>query len=165
YHSGISSTHPYSSRWYEWVLDIRPILYYLEYDGDMRSSFGAFLNPLVCWMGLAAMLFMVYLVAARRDKRALFILVGYLAQLVPWVFVTRTTYEYHYFPSMVFLVLAIGRVFAEMRDHLPRWRRPVFGFTAVCTALFVMFYPVLSGAWIPAQYGAYFLKWLPRWPF
>ncbi len=165
YHSGISSAHPYSSRWYEWVLDIRPILYYLEYDGDMRSSFGAFLNPLVCWMGLAAMLFMVYLVAARRDKRALFILVGYLAQLVPWVFVTRTTYEYHYFPSMVFLVLAIGRVFAEMRDHLPRWRRPVFGFTAACTALFVMFYPVLSGAWIPARYGAYFLKWLPRWPF
>ena len=34
YHSGIVAEHPYSSRWYQWVLDIRPILYYLEYFND-----------------------------------------------------------------------------------------------------------------------------------
>ena len=43
-----------------------------------------------------------------RDRTALFILVGYLAQLLPWVFVTRVVFEYHYFPSSVFLVLALA---------------------------------------------------------
>ena len=31
YHSKLVAEHPYSSVWYQWVLNIRPILYYLEY--------------------------------------------------------------------------------------------------------------------------------------
>jgi hypothetical protein len=39
YHAGLVAEHPYSSRWYQWLLDIRPILYYLQYfdDGDRKS--------------------------------------------------------------------------------------------------------------------------------
>lgn len=43
YHSGVHSEHPYASRWYQWLIDERPILYYLQYYSDgSRSSFGAF---------------------------------------------------------------------------------------------------------------------------
>ena len=33
YHSQsvLGSTHPYSSRWYQWLIDWRPILYVLEW--------------------------------------------------------------------------------------------------------------------------------------
>ena len=56
YHSGVHTEHPYSSRWWQWVIDERPILYYLKYFEDgTRSSFGAFLNPVLCWAGLIAM--------------------------------------------------------------------------------------------------------------
>lgn len=166
YHSGVHSEHPYSSRWYQWVLDIRPILYFLQYyDNGSRSSFGAFLNPLLCWAGLIAMGIMLYLVLRRRDRKAGFILVGYLAQLVPWMFITRTTFEYHYFPSSVFLVLAICRVMSLMQTQSRHWRARVYGAAATCCAMFVLFYPALSGKLIDADTASALLKWLPSWPF
>lgn len=167
YHSDLVATHPYSSKWYQWVLDIRPILYYLEYfDDGTISSFGAFSNPIVCWGGLCAMVGMVWLAVRDRDKRAIFILIGYLANLLPWVLVSRLTFAYHYFPCTVFLVLAIARIFEDLRRHDRQWRAAIGSFTTISVALFVMFYPVLSGVRRSAVYSNTFLKWFTdTWPF
>jgi len=166
YHAGVDATHPYSSSWYEWVLNLRPILYYLRYyDGGEVAAMGAFLGPMLCWGGLLAMGAMAYLSFAKRDKRAAFILLGYLAQLVPWMFVSRITFAYHYFPSAVFLTLALGHVFSTMRENLQSWQRPVISFTAVSTVLFAVFYPVLTGLSIQRWVSDSFLGWLPGWPF
>ena len=163
YHSGIVAEHPYSSRWYQWVLDIRPILYYLEYfNNGTHSSFGAFLNPALCWGGLLSLFVLIYTAIFRRDRCAGFILLGYLAQLIPWMFVTRITFEYHYFPCSVFLVLSLGYCFNLMRHNLRHWKWYVSGFVTLSIALFVMFYPALSGKPVAAT-GL--LSWLPTWPF
>lgn len=166
YHSGVHSEHPYSSRWYQWVIDARPILYYLNSFGDgTHSSFGAFLNPVLCWTGLGAMLVMAYLTIFCKDKKAGFILVGYIAQLLPWVFITRTTFEYHYFPSAVFLTLAISYIFSMMFEKNKKWRPYVYGLTALSLALFVMFYPAISGARVDDVLATNLLKWFGSWPF
>lgn len=166
YHAGVDATHPYSSMWYQWILDIRPILYYLKYYGDgSRSSFGAFVNPAICWAGLLALFVLIYTAIFRRDKKAAFILLAYLAQLLPWVFVPRLTFAYHYFPCTVFLILALGYVFRLMELSSPGWRAYVYGFTGFCIALFIMFYPVISGAPVSADFGDKYLGWLPTWPF
>ena len=166
YHVGVDATHPYSSRWYQWILNIRPILYYLKYfDDGSKSAFGAFMNPMLCWGGLLAMLAMLYLAVFRKDSQALFIFVGYLAQLLPWVFIRRVTFEYHYFPSAVFLLLALCRIFSDIRLGHPKWKRPVYGYTAICVVLFAAFYPVLSGIRTPSAYTN-LLRWIPDcWPF
>jgi dolichyl-phosphate-mannose--protein O-mannosyl transferase len=167
YHSGLEATHPYSSVWYQWLLDIRPILYYLEYFADgTKSTFGAFSNPLVCWGGLLAMGGMAWLAIRDKDERALFILIGYLANLLPWVLVSRLTFAYHYFPCTVFLVLALARIFEDLRRRDWRWPLSMGGFTAASVGLFIMFYPVLSGMRVSADYTSHFLKWFTdTWPF
>ena len=166
YHSGVHAEHPYSSRWYQWVLNIRPILYYLQYYTDgRRSSFGAFLNPVLCWAGLAALFMNAYLAIFRRDRTAEFIVIGYLAQLLPWMFITRTTFEYHYFPSAVFLLLAICRIFSLMKNNRRDWRVSVYGLTGLSAALFVLFYPVLSGKMVDGGVASALLKWFSTWPF
>ena len=163
YHSGVTAEHPYASRWYQWILDIRPILYYLKYYPDgSRSSFGAWVNPVLCWAGLLALFVLVYMALARRDKKAGFLLIGYLAQLLPWVFITRITFEYHYFPSAVFLILALGYVFSLM-GRRERWR--ILGLTGLCVVLFVLFYPALSGLRVDNPTASALLQWLPTWPF
>ena len=163
YHSGVTAEHPYASRWYQWILDIRPILYYLKYYPDgTRSSFGAWVNPVLCWAGLLALFVLVYMALARRDKKAGFLLIGYLAQLLPWVFITRITFEYHYFPSAVFLILALGYVFSLM-GRRERWR--VLGLTGLCVVLFLLFYPALSGLRVDNSTASALLQWLPTWPF
>ena len=167
YHAGVDATHPYSSRWYQWIVDGRPILYYLQsFDDGTKSAFGCFMNPLLCWGGLLAIFSMFYLAVFRRDRRAAFISVGYLAQLVPWMFISRITFEYHYFPSSVFLVLAVCHVFDTIRSCRINWRTYLYGATCLCLLLFVAFYPVLSGIAVPRWYTTNFLRWIPSaWPF
>lgn len=166
YHSHVNATHPYSSRWYQWVLDIRPILFYLRYREDgLRQSFGSWLNPVLCWAGLLSLFVLLYTAIFRRDRKAAFLLLGYAAQLLPWVFITRTTFEYHYFASSVFLVLSLGYVFSLLRENLKNWRRPVYALCALSTAVFVLFYPALSGIPVKGELASKLLKWLPTWPF
>ena len=166
YHSGLVAEHPYSSKWYQWMLDIRPILYYLKYfDDGTRSSFGAFVNPLLCWGGLLALPVLIYTSIARRDKEAAFITAGYLAQLLPWVFISRLTFEYHYFPCTVFLVLALGYVFKLLRLGRKRWKIYVGSFVILSVALFMLFYPALSGLIVDNARASSILGWLPTWPF
>ena len=167
YHSDLVATHPYSSKWYQWLLDVRPILYYLAYPADGSTvSFAAFNNPLVAWGGLAAMGCVGWCAVRDRDMTAQFILIGYLANLLPWVLVSRLTFAYHYFPCTLFLVLAIGYVFADLRRRDPHWRAGIGSFTLLTVALFAVFYPVLAGTPRTAAYSHTFLKWFTdMWPF
>lgn len=165
YHAGVVAEHPYSSRWYQWILNIRPILYYLEYfDDGMRSSIASFLNPFLCWGGLLSLFALGYTAIFRRDRKAAFILSGYLSQLLPWVFISRLTFEYHYFPSSVFLVLSLCYVFDLMRRNSKEWKVYALGFVGVSVVLFVMFYPVLSGMPVNNYTAHSWLGWLPTWP-
>ena len=164
YHAGVVSEHPYSSRWYQWLLDIRPILYYLEYfDNGTRSSFGAFVNPVLCWGGLISLFFLGYIAIGRRDMRSGFILFAYLAQLVPWMAIERLTFAYHYFPCTVFLALSLGQSFNVIRLNQKNWQFKLGAFVLGSGALFLLFYPALSGAPVASDIRS--LGWLPTWPF
>ena len=162
YHAGLIAEHPYSSSWWQWLVDARPILYYLEYGEGTVAAIAAFTNPILCWAGLISVLYLLVRAVRKGDRRALFIVVGYLAQLVPWMVISRLTFAYHYFAAVVFLVIALCAVFDEMRarGHI-RW---MYAFTGVSLALFAMFYPVLTGVEVNRYYSWKILKWFPSWP-
>lgn len=166
YHSKLVAEHPYSSRWFQWLLDARPILYYLHSYGDgTHSAFGAFNNPLLSWLGLLAIVAMGMKALSEKDSRAGFILFGYLANLLPWVPVSRLTFAYHYFPCTIFLTLAIASLFDDLRESGHRWRGAAVSFSGACIALFALFYPVLSGVRVADGYTTNVLKWMSSWPF
>ena len=165
YHVGVVAEHPYSSRWYQWILDIRPILYYLNYfDDGRRSSICAFVNPALCWGGLLSLFVLIYTAIFRRDRKAAFILVAYLSQLLPWIFIRRLTFEYHYFPASVFLVIALCYVFSLLRENRQRWLRYAVPFTCASLLLFILFFPALSGKSVDNAAATKIMHWLPTWP-
>lgn len=160
YHSKLVAEHPYSSKWYQWILNLRPILYYLKYyDNGTRSSFGAFMNPVLCLGGLAALILVLYDAITKREKIAIFIVIGYLSQLLPWVFITRLTFEYHYFPSGIFLTLSLAYIFNKLKDD----KTFMVIVTALSVGMFIYFYPVLSG--FPVDSSTKMYHWLKSWPF
>ena len=165
YHSNIVAEHPYSSRWYQWMLNIRPILYYLEYlpDGE-RISFGAFVNPVVCWGGLISLIILFYMSVVRRDRTALFILIAYFSGLVPWMFIRRLTFEYHYFASAVFLISAICYSFFLLEKASARGKRSTVYLTVYTVILFIWFFPALNGIAVNNELATRLLGWLPSWP-
>ena len=167
YHEGVTASHPYASKWWMWILDIRPILYYLnENVHGLKSAFGAFSNPVICWGGLLALAALVWRFMKTRSSKALFILIRYLSQLVFWIPIARPTFAYHYFPGILFLCIAIAYVLNDIWTRKPKgYKKAVYGLTGSAVLLFAAFYPVLTGLPVPAWYSTNFLKWFPTWPF
>lgn len=170
YHSGLDSTHDFSSAWYEWPIMKRPIWYYSRVvtdtaEGGLREGISAFGNPAVWWAGIPAFLYMVYLWAKKKDKTAAFLIIGYMAQYLPWFFVTRITFIYHYFPSVVFVVLMIMYSFYQWKQSQVRLAVIVVMvlYAAATVGLFLLFYPVLSGAPVEAAFVTKYLRWFPSW--
>ena len=166
YHVSVKAEHPYSSRWYEWILDLRPILYYLEYLPDgMRVSIAAFNHPLICWGGLLAVLTLLFIAVYRKDRTAAFLLIAYGSGLVPWMFIRRLTFAYHYFASVVMLVPALCYVFWLIESRRDRASRIATGaFTVLAVLLFAAFFPVLNGLPVNNELASAMLGWLPGWP-
>ena len=102
-----------------------------------------------------------------RSPAALFIAVGWLSQLVPWMFIGRITFAYHYLPSVLFLILALCYVFYSLseQEELIAWKPAMYAVTAGAAALYALFYPGLVGIQIPSWYGTCLLRGLPSWPF
>lgn len=170
YHVGVTEHHPYESRWYQWLVDGRPILYYLDSTSvpGFKAAFACFNNPVVAWTGLLSVVILAVQTVRRRCGKALFLLVGYLSQLLPWFAIGRITFAYHYFPSTLFLVLAISYAMNDMMERkVGRWQWAVYGMTAFSVVLFAAFYPVLIGLMVPSWYPTRFLRWIPggAWPF
>ncbi len=167
YHSGLVAEHPYSSNWYEWILMKRPIWYYSgTVSSTLKEGISAFGNPLVWWMGVPAFVYMVYLMIAKKDKNSLFLVISYMAQLLPWIFVRRLTFIYHYFPCVPFIVLMIGYAIKNLYDNAKNKKAlvcAVCGYVLLVIVLFVMFYPVISGQPCEIDYAKDFLKWFNSW--
>jgi len=169
YHQGVHSSHPYESYWYQWIFDARPILYYRDLDlantEGVKSLFASFNNPLVSWAGLLAFFAVAIQTIRRKCGRGLFILIAVLSQFIPWLPIGRTLFAYHYFPTILFLVFAIAYLF---NDILERNRKgaslAVYGFTGCVAGLYAIFYPALTGPYIPLWYSEGFLRWFPSWP-
>lgn len=168
YHSTLVATHAYSSYWWQWILDARPILYFRDsMDNGLKSSFASFGNPIVWWGGFMAIIAMGFHFIKQKDGKALFILIGYLAQLVPWLFISRVVFIYHYFPCVLFMVFALAHVMNSIWEREQgRYRFAVYGFTGASVLLFAAFYPVLSGVPVQDFYTKCYLRWIPAmWPF
>lgn len=163
----LGSEHAFSSKWYEWIIMKRPIWYYSGNLGNgIKEGISSFGNPLVWWLGVPAFIYMVYLAIRKKDKNALFLVIGYLAQLVSWIPITRLTFIYHYFPCVPFMVLMIGYSILIIYNEAKNKKAVMysaFGYTALVILLFAMFYPVLSGQPCSTEYAENFLKWFDSW--
>lgn len=170
YHSGLKSTHAYSSHWYQWPTMVRPILFYSgKVSSAIYEGISSFGNPAVWWIGIPAASIALYRAVAYSDKKARFLLVGYAAQFLPWVFVPRYTFIYHYFPSTPFVVLIIGYCMysfyqsAKTQSGKKKVIAGCFVYCAIAIVLFVMFYPVISGMPVNKNYVLTCLRWFKSW--
>lgn len=164
YHNGLRDPHDFSSMWYEWPIMKRPIWYFSgQVSETLKQGISSFGNPLVWWMGIPVFFFMCYRARMMGDRKAAFLVFGFLSQYLPWVFIKRTLFIYHFFPSVPFIVLMIGYGMKILTDWKPQWRKWMFVYVGLAVALFVMFYPVLSGMAIDPMYVKNFLRWFDSW--
>jgi len=163
YHAMLDGTHPFSSKWWQWILNLRPILFYNHtYSDSVRAGISSFLNPVVCYGGLIGFFYCLSRLSYKFDRDMFFVLIAYLAELVPWILIKRVTYSYHYFPCVPFLILLFVFFVRDVLYH--KFGKKIL-IMIVCTSgiLFMMFYPVLSGMPVKVWYINNFLKWFSSW--
>ncbi|HTP56999.1 MAG TPA: phospholipid carrier-dependent glycosyltransferase [Candidatus Paceibacterota bacterium] len=154
----LTATHPYSSLWYTWPLMVRPIFYWVV--GDARIYLLG--NPAVWWGSTVAILTALMTVIAAgvtRANRTLLIITGsWLMNLLPFIGITRVMFLYHYFPALIWAILAL----AWFADRLQRPKRPLVAASAVILILFVFFAPLSYG--LPLTDRAYNARvWFTSW--
>ena len=166
YHSTLKATHPFESRWYTWLLDLRPVWYYKNsyLEAGLQGSIAGFYNPVICWAGLFCILLLLWRqVSARGTAKGAGVLILYASQLLSWMLVSRCTFMYHYFPSSVFALTAIVLVLTQMKRQ-DRAKKIGAGLCIVALVCFAWFYPVLSGLPVPTLW-AQSTKILPSYGF
>jgi dolichyl-phosphate-mannose-protein mannosyltransferase len=182
-----------SSPWWSWPLILGtgtiPKWFDITYlPNNVVSTISVFGNPMVWWVGFALMLVLAEraihgraLVAnlwsriskssvANRvsirgsgwDAQAIFIMVVFAFSWLPYVFIGRATYIYHYYLSVPLICLATTYFINKYWNS--RWGKIaaiVIFFGAV--VMFLLFYPVISGAPVSTSFINDYLRWFPSW--
>ena len=160
FHTGALLYHPHQSPFYEWPFLVRPMLFRadLSLSGDFYGILCAS-SPLFCWGGIITMIMTLAYYIKTKDKKALFILIGYFSVWLPWIFVKRSTFIYHYYPALIFVALSWAYVINKIIDK-KKWF--VIGIVLLHIILFCIYYPVLSGSWTSEEYARR-LELFPSW--
>lgn len=103
------------SDWFSWPFMIRPIPYFTDVQGNKISRIYFFGNPFVWWFGTFGVLGCIYLLARNRlskfklklpqsfySQGCEFLILGYLAYLIPFASIKRFMLMYSYLPALVF---------------------------------------------------------------
>ena len=165
YHSTLEAQHFFSSPWYSWFFDIKPVWYSVSRFDDLASSISCFVNIVLRPLLPAAVIYTAVSSFVRKDITALAVTAGYLLSVLPWALVSRISFIYHYFPAVVFGILAVG--YAADRLFLSRGKKGLAASCGVCLlalAAFVIYFPVISGTPVPGRWLDS-LELLPTWYF
>jgi dolichyl-phosphate-mannose-protein mannosyltransferase len=183
YHSTLTATHPFSSAWWSWPIMQRPVWLYVSFlPFDTKSTITLLGNPAVWWVGFASMIMVAiraipgcYLkkipkvskllakTDLKSDMAAVFIAIVFFFQWIPYVFISRITFIYHYYVSVPFLCLASAYLINKYWSH-KLGKVIAVCFFALVVFLFALFYPVISGAPTSAT-SIKSLEWFESWVF
>ncbi|AEM74843.1 glycosyltransferase family 39 protein [Caldicellulosiruptor acetigenus] len=183
YHSTLKATHPFASQWYEWLISTKPVWVYVNNIIPVgKKSVIVYLgNPFIWGLGLIAVLasgFVVFRTVIRSKNHKEFnetkkmeimrislIILSYISTVVPWMFIGRLKYIYHYYPAIPWLYLSIGYLITKCNFIDSKKRKVVvFGVMSIAIAMWLIFYPLFTGKTVSATYIEH-LKLFKSWIF
>ncbi len=162
YHSTLTATHAYQSRWWQWPLVIRPVWYHVTYLATGVANVYAQANPILHWALLPAVLWAMAWWAQRGDPALLTMAIGFFGQWLPWALVSRIAFEYHWLPVVPFGCVALALALTRLARGPRAVRWVPWAYVAVVVAAFVFFYPIYACVPLTPREFTWRL-WLPTW--
>lgn len=163
YHSQLVAEHYYSSPFYEWPIIWKPLLDANDMvNATDVSAVSCMGNPAIWWAGIPCELFILFRWIIKRDRKAGFLFVSYAAQYVPWMSISRITFIYHYFPSILFVILMMGYTMDCVVRQFKWGKKAVTAYLVTAVIVFFIFFPVVSGYPVDKEWGMK-LRLLKEW--
>lgn len=177
FHQSIGSTsqiHPYCSKWYSWLVMARPIAYFYETkktpSGSIIYNVHAMGNPILWWLSTLSLLVILLLLFMRLFTKNnycnysifIFIVINYLANLLPWIKISRCTFLYHYISSYSFALLSVGWIIEQfLKSSFLVYRRLGIMILLLITIAFIYWLPIYLG--LPLSQKEFNLRMLLHW--
>jgi dolichyl-phosphate-mannose--protein O-mannosyl transferase len=145
YHLGLTSDHPFSSPWWSWPIIIRPVwLHVSEMATGVTSTIVAMGNPAIWWVGLISMRVTIEKFIKERDLASMFIVFVFFLQWLPYAFISRPLFLYHYYLNVPIICLATAS-FVNSVWHSEKGKTMGILYLFIVGILFFLYYPVISG--------------------
>lgn len=173
--SGMTATHPNSSKWYTWPLMIRSIFYWQgsSMNNEQTDTYIYLLgNPFVYWLSTISITIVILLsivkiiffkkIKTNPDTFAIlaFLTIGYLVNLLPFALIGRVMFLYHYEAALIISIISLG----FLADSL----QPKVKYSLISLILIVTIWSFIH--WSPITYGYPIsndalksLMWLSSW--
>ena len=152
YHSKLNATHYFSSKWYTWPISYKPVWYHQEIlNNDTKETISGIGNIVIWWMGIIGFLYSLIKLIRKKDKQSFIIVVSMLSLWLPYAFIGRVMFLYHYFPVLPFMMLGIVNLFKNIEEKYKlKYLIPLYMIFVI--AFFIIYYPVISGIETPVSY-------------
>jgi dolichyl-phosphate-mannose-protein mannosyltransferase len=155
---------------------------------NVVSTISVFGNPVVWWVGFTAMIVLAFnafhieailtnlknrlsksslnkQISIRGegwDVSAIFIAVVFIFSWLPYVFIGRATYIYHFYISVPLICLSTT-YFINKYWNTRKGKVAALIVFAAAVAMFLLFYAVISGAPVSTSFINDYLRWFPSW--
>jgi dolichyl-phosphate-mannose-protein mannosyltransferase len=157
-------------------LEVRPVYFWQGQTLGNGQQGNIYLlgNPAVWWLAAVGVVTALAIWLAkpnwlgRRRKLVAFLLTGYALNFVPFTFINRPMFLYHYLFALIFSILALCVMLTLLFD----WQKKKFGIKAVHRTYWVLLAVVILGFlyFLPLSYGWPMSPadlaqkmWLPTW--
>jgi dolichyl-phosphate-mannose-protein mannosyltransferase len=173
-----TDTHPGASKWYTWPIAKHSIGYWSQIDAGAGTErwIVLFPNPAVWWGVLIGAAFVIIALvrgaaSLAPRRRVLAVLgAGYVVNFVPFAFIARPMFLYHYLfalvYSLLFAMVGIGALAGWDGADESFWRFPgamsrrlYLGVAGAVTLLFVYLMPISCG-WTITSQGMVHRRWI-----
>ncbi|MBU3925719.1 phospholipid carrier-dependent glycosyltransferase [Patescibacteria group bacterium] len=129
YNKGITSSHPFQSKWYHWPINQKPIFYWQKNPVDLNDKQEIWLmGNLTVWLmaSLAVVvgffMILIKLIFKKPKDFSLFIpsflIAGWLANFLPFIPINRPLFMYSYFLALIFSIMLFAYLFAYLIKKL-----------------------------------------------
>jgi hypothetical protein len=162
YHANLDATHPFSSSWYNWPLMTKPVwLYTGGTKAGLYMTISDIGNPAIWWTGILGFVYLV--IDSIKNKNSIFILIFILSTFIPYIFIGRLMFMYHYFITLPFVMLGIVSLIKWITEKI-KSNKAYYAYVILIIIVFMIFYPITSGLPVKWDY-VNSLKWLSGWYF
>ena len=151
YHSKLEDTHNFSSKWYTWPISYKPVWYHQQDTKENYEETISGVGNIIIWY--ASILGVIYCLLKgilKKDKKAIFLVICVLSMWLPFVFIKRIMYLYHFFPALPFFFMTSVYLFKDLEELNIK---KIFSIYIILSSIFfILYYPVISGIEIDKEY-------------
>lgn len=151
YHSKLKDTHFFSSKWYTWPISYKPVWYHqVNTRNNYQETISGVGNIVIWYASIIGFIYVITKLIIKRDEESLFLVICSLSMWIPYIFIGRIMYLYHFFPVLPFFFMTSIALFKDLEEY--NLKKVFTIYLLLSIIFFILYYPIVSGQEIEKNY-------------